>query len=262
MGSIYFIFADSARHSKTYCLLIDSMNPLTDVNWPPVAAAQGTHQKSLAFLHQYLPVTGARILDLPCGAGAFASAATQLEYDVHTMDIHPNEPYFAEAGKRRIGDANQPLPFEDDFFDGVCSIEGIEHLENPSQFVRELFRVLKPGGYCVLSTPNVDSYRSRHNTLWRGYHRYFRPESDTEKDSGHVHPIDLYFLMGAFRKAGFDMLELGVNSMSGRAGPSLWREFVRKYLSALYPPRLREKVPFYGDVLIYVLSKPADATEI
>ena len=48
------------------------MNPLTDVNWPPVAAAQGTHQQSLAFLHRYLPKVGAKVLDLPCGAGAFA----------------------------------------------------------------------------------------------------------------------------------------------------------------------------------------------
>ena len=119
----------------------------------------------------------------------------------------------------------------------------------------ELFRVLSPGGYCVLSTPNVDSYRSRHNTLWRGYHRYFRPESDTEKDSGHMHPIDLYFMMGAMKKAGFELLDLGVNSMEGRVGPSLWREFVRRYLSGLYPPRLRNKVPFYGDVLIYVMRK-------
>ena len=233
------------------------MNPLTDVHWPPVAAAQGTHQQSLKLLHRHLPKAGARILDLPCGAGAFASAAAQLAYDVHTMDIHPNEPYFADASKRVIGDANNRLPFEDSCFDAVCSIEGIEHLENPSFFVRELFRVLKPNGYCVLSTPNVDSYRSRHNNLWRGYHRYFRPESDTEKDSGHMHPIDLYFMMGAMKKAGFELIELDVNSMQGRAGPTAWREFVRKYLSSLYPPRLRGKVPFYGDVLIYVMRKPA-----
>lgn len=233
------------------------MNPLTDVNWPPVAAAQGTHQQSLALLYRYFPKVGARILDLPCGAGAFASAAGQLGYDVLTMDIHPNEPYFADEAKRVIGDANQPLPFADGYFHAVCSIEGIEHLENPTQFVRELYRVLIPGGLCVLSTPNVDSYRSRHNALWRGYHRYFRPESDTEKDSGHMHPIDLYFMMGAMKKVGFEMLDLGVNSMQGRAGPSMWREFVRRCLSGLYPPRLREKVPFYGDVLIYVMRKPS-----
>lgn len=231
------------------------MNPLTDVNWPAVAAAAGTHQQSLVFLHQHLPVVGAKILDLPCGAGAFANAAAQLGFDVTTMDIHPNEPYLADPAKRVIGDANRPLPFADGQFDAVCSIEGIEHLENPSFFLRELCRVTKPGGYCVLSTPNVDSYRSRSNTLFRGHHRYFRPESDTEKDSGHMHPIDLYFVMGALTKTEFELIDLGVNSMSGRAGPNAWREFVRKFLSGLYPPRLREKVPFYGDVLIYVLKK-------
>lgn len=143
------------------------MNSLSDVNWPPIAAAEGTHAKTLEILHELGLTARAKVLDMPCGAGAFASAAEQLGFDVTGLDIHPNEPYYGKIDKRILGDANKGLPFEDDMFDAVCSIEGIEHLENPSFFLRELCRVTKPGGYCILSTPNVDSYRSRRNLFFK-----------------------------------------------------------------------------------------------
>lgn len=235
------------------------MKSLEHVNWPPIAAAEGTHQETLKILADMLPVNTdgqtPKVLDMPCGAGAFANAASQVNFDVTGMDIHPNEPYFADPAKRVIADGNQALPFEDEHFDAVCSIEGIEHLENPSFFLRELCRITKTGGIALVSTPNVDSYRSRRNMFFRGYHRYFRPETDTYKDSGHIHPIDLYYMLGALHKTQFELVNLSVNRMEGRSGPTLWREFVRKCLSFLYPERLKSKVPFYGDVLIYVLKK-------
>ena len=58
--------------------------------------------------------------------------------------------------------------------DAMISIEGIEHLENPSLFVRECARVVKPGGLVFLSTPNVDSYRSRRSVHLHGFHKYFK----------------------------------------------------------------------------------------
>lgn len=236
-----------------------SMKSIEHVNWPPIAAAEGTHQETLKILAESLdPNTqgsSPKVLDMPCGAGAFANAASQVNFDVIGMDIHPNEPYFADPEKRVIADGNQALPFDDEHFDAVCSIEGIEHLENPSFFLRELCRITKKGGLALVSTPNVDSYRSRRNMFFRGYHRYFRPETDTHKDSGHIHPIDLYYMLGALSKTDFELVKLSVNRMEGRSGPTLWREFVRKFLSVLYPDRLKSKVPFYGDVLIYVLRK-------
>lgn len=47
-----------------------------------------------------------------------------------------------------------PLPFEADTFDIVCSLAVIEHLENTDHFLREAYRVLKPGGVFYISTPN------------------------------------------------------------------------------------------------------------
>ena len=47
-----------------------------------------------------------------------------------------------------------PLPFEDESFDCVVSFQVIEHIKRDKEFVREVYRVLKPGGRFIVSTPN------------------------------------------------------------------------------------------------------------
>lgn len=51
-----------------------------------------------------------------------------------------------------VGDVMK-LPFQDESFDYLVAGELIEHLEDPTAFVKESFRVLRPGGYFALSTP-------------------------------------------------------------------------------------------------------------
>ncbi len=47
----------------------------------------------------------------------------------------------------------QNLPFRDNLFDTIICIDVIEHVPNPQQMIKELVRVLKPGGILILSTP-------------------------------------------------------------------------------------------------------------
>lgn len=50
------------------------------------------------------------------------------------------------------GDGQQ-LPFKNEMFDTIISIDVLEHVPNPEKFVSEMFRVIKPGGKVILSTP-------------------------------------------------------------------------------------------------------------
>ena len=52
-------------------------------------------------------------------------------------------------------DLTQPLPFENNSFDAVTSLANLEHLENPSQVLQEIHRVLKPGGILLLTAPSI-----------------------------------------------------------------------------------------------------------
>jgi 2-polyprenyl-3-methyl-5-hydroxy-6-metoxy-1,4-benzoquinol methylase len=70
-------------------------------------------------------------------------------------------------------DLNDPLPISAASFDTVIAAEVIEHLENPRAMAREIFRVLKPGGLAVISTPNNESFRSLLSLWLRGHHISF-----------------------------------------------------------------------------------------
>lgn len=50
---------------------------------------------------------------------------------------------------------NYPLPFNDNEFETILNFETIEHLPNPKIFINELYRILKPDGHLVLTTPNI-----------------------------------------------------------------------------------------------------------
>jgi len=149
-----------------------------------------------------------RILDVPAGHGAFAQALLARGYDdIHCLDI--NASAFALKDPRvsfRQHDVTNPLPFPDNHFDHVFSIEGLEHFENPWTFVRELCRVLKPGGRLVITTPNTFSVDARLKYLLSGYFPRFRPlmltpekVMDQDVDDAHISPVYFwqlnYFLL-------------------------------------------------------------------
>ncbi len=68
----------------------------------------------------------------------------------------------------RTSDLNDRYPFDDCLFDVVSASQVIEHVSDTDHFIRDMYRVLKPGGYAILSTNNLASW---HNivTLFAGY---------------------------------------------------------------------------------------------
>lgn len=57
-------------------------------------------------------------------------------------------------------DLNKAIPLSSDSVDVVFASDVLEHLVNPAVFVGELYRVLRPGGYLVLDTPNLASWHN------------------------------------------------------------------------------------------------------
>jgi len=219
--------------------------------WDSHSAAPHTHNRIHELVQQYFSdIAGKKVCDLPCGAGLFSARLAQLGAQVTPVDLETVEPFRYDRSRLVLADANQSLPFQDNEFDAMVSIEGIEHLENPSFFVRECARIVKANGLIILSTPNVDSYRSRRSIYAHGYPRYFRPDNCEQKMAWHLHPLDMVFMRGALRKAGLEIVEIAVNSMHGK---NFFSELLRPLFNRKLPPEMRGPIPFYGEVAIYVL---------
>ncbi len=107
------------------------------------------------------------------------------------------------------------LPYKGNSFDVVASTEVVEHLENHRFAIREMFRVLKPGGVLVLSTPNVINLRSRMRYFVFGFPGLFGPlhfgERQLYSPAGHINPVSHFFLVHALVDAGFSDIETSVD---------------------------------------------------
>lgn len=76
-----------------------------------------------------------------------------------------------DFGKVQIeADLNEHIPLEENSVDTIISIQVLEHLSNPQQAMREMARVLKPGGQLFLTTP---FYQAEHQVPY-DFYRYTR----------------------------------------------------------------------------------------
>jgi len=104
---------------------------------------------------------GTKLIDLGCGDGTFAmelferSRAEEI-YGADFLEQSCQKAIEKGIIARRV-DLNEPLPFDDESFDAVHANQVIEHLIGTDCFVKEIYKILKPGGYSIISTPNLAS---------------------------------------------------------------------------------------------------------
>lgn len=141
-----------------------------------IPADTNNDELSVEHLHRYhsiLPlVKGKVVLDIACGEGYGAaliakSAKSVIGVDISTECIaHAKQKYFAQHANVRfaVGDVEQ-IPVEDGTIDVVVSFETIEHVSEEGQirFIKEIKRVLKKDGLCIISTPDKQIYSDKYN---------------------------------------------------------------------------------------------------
>ncbi len=106
----------------------------------------------------------AALLDLGCDDGSLTVRLAEAvdARTVHGVELVDERARLA-AGRGidvHRGDLNASLPYDDETFDVVCSHQVIEHLSDTDTFVREIFRVLKPGGCSITSTENLAGWHN------------------------------------------------------------------------------------------------------
>lgn len=116
---------------------------------------------------KYVPI-GIRVLDWGCGNGHFSYALLRLGYKAYGFELgdFPLRKYLSKDYEFTQADPMNPnvLPYPNDNFDAVFSVGVLEHVREDTRgteevSLREIFRVLKPGGYFICyHFPNLLSW--------------------------------------------------------------------------------------------------------
>ena len=118
--------------------------------------------RSLAVLTRYLELSGRqRILDVGSGKGAFCGELARAGHDVVGVDPSPASVRIAKTFVNPAGDfvlgEGEALPFSGSRFDRAVSVCVLEHTRDDSRVLREVHRVLAPGGLFALTVDCLDS---------------------------------------------------------------------------------------------------------
>jgi len=122
--------------------------------------AEGLFDREARAIAEFFPESG-RILDLGCGAGRTTAPLREKGYDVTAIDV--SAPMARETARATDADCltadASRLPFRENVFDAALfSSKGLDELQPPNArytALREIRRVLRPGGRFAFSTHNV-----------------------------------------------------------------------------------------------------------
>ncbi len=133
----------------------------------------GRRRIVLDLLRKNLPATGELdVLDAGCGGGATTESlgrygnVTGLELEEAAVE------YARSWGRNVVQGSIETLPFGDGSFDLVLSLDVIEHVPDDETALRELYRVLRPGGRVLITVPALMMLWSPHDEANGHYRRY------------------------------------------------------------------------------------------
>lgn len=147
------------------------------VIYQPFDAANPSHWHDRGYIHAFLAATGdGDVLDFGPGDGWPSLLIAPFVRSVTGVDASPRRTQVCEANAARLGltnfrgvpyTAGQPLPFPDGSFDAVVAASSLEQAPDPVGTLRELYRVLKPGGRLCMSYESLEGYRGgQEQELW------------------------------------------------------------------------------------------------
>ncbi|MCK9486510.1 MAG: methyltransferase domain-containing protein [Dehalococcoidia bacterium] len=134
-------------------------------------------ERRLALIQRYVDLDGRRVLDLGCGLGEYVrgfarQGARALGSDIAAARLREARQRVRDTQTRGVQGfmvaAGEALPFRDASLDAIVLNEVIEHVQDDRATLREVARVLEPGGRCILYAPNRLYPFETHGIYLRG----------------------------------------------------------------------------------------------
>ena len=143
-------------------------------------------QRSLLAYHKAAELIEGNVLEIGTGEGYGAEVLAPQAMRFITIDKTTPERLYQAANVEFVEAAVPPIPAENNSFDYVVSFQVIEHIKRDFDFVREVHRVLKPGGKFIVTTPNAPMSLTRNP--W--HVREYRPEELTNMLECHFSQVE------------------------------------------------------------------------
>ena len=181
--------------------------------------------------HGFKPLEGKTALDVGCGAGLLAEPLARLRAKVTAVDAAPE--LIAVARDHAIGQGLQidyratGVEDLDGQYDLITSMEVVEHVADPQDFIDALAARLAPGGLMILSTPNKTAWSKLLTiTLAEGFGQIPKGTHDFDKF------IDPDTMRGLLAHAGLECIDFEGIAMSPTRGLHLSEDLKLNYLVA------------------------------
>lgn len=172
------------------------------------------HNKILSLTRTW--ETKGKILDAPAGTGVISQQLREAGFEVYAADIAPELFKLPDVHCKKA-DLNFNLPYEDEYFDCILNSNGIEHLEDQYNFIRECYRILKPNGKLIVTTPNILNLKARVAYLLLGFHTFHdRPHNEVGdyEGGGHINMASYYDLRINLHRNGFRIISASTHMYS------------------------------------------------
>lgn len=180
-----------------------------------------------------------RFLDIGCATGALVEHFQVRGWEATGLEVcRPAAEYgIRNRGVRILVKDLQSAAFEEDHFDLIHSSHVLEHIPEPVDFLSEQFRVLRPGGYLAVTTPNTSSLQFRlFGARWRS------------AIADHVHLFSRPRLRNILRDIGFEVIRGKTwGGLAAGAAPAPLKPVADRLAKAFG----------FGDVMIFLVRKPS-----
>ncbi|MEE9465151.1 MAG: class I SAM-dependent methyltransferase [Candidatus Neomarinimicrobiota bacterium] len=228
----YYQSGDYVSHSETHRGVINTIYGFVQ----PLML-----RRKRRLVEHWSGLTGARLLDVGCGSGAFLNTMHQGGWDVTGMDTSAT---VREAVRRRFGHqvltTDRFFNLKDNSFEVITLWHVLEHIHQLERYLNHLRALLRPGGTIFIAMPNYDSLDGQsYQSMWAAYdaprHLYhFTPRSMarllerfTLKITARLRlPLDSFYVSLLSEKH----LQTGGRSFRG------WWFGLKSYLNALNTP--------------------------
>lgn len=205
------------------------------------------------------------LLDLGCGPGREAKTIAKNTHNfVYALDLSPamlaHIDTNSHANIHPIQGDFIELPFDNDFFDGIWSSFALQWSSSPEKSVAEVYRVLKPHQYFLLSVPGLNSLESLKKHTQLSVH-HFMPYSywqDLAEKVGFFVELFEHKNYSEFYETPLELLKqlkmMGVGS-STRANHVYSHAWLQQQLQGLEQAREEQGIPLNYDTYFFVFKK-------